>query len=175
MDSSLPGSSVYGIFQARILEWVAISFFSGASWPRDWAHIFCVSCTGGWFFTTEPRGKPSSLSYFDAKLFMNMRRCKHGRDRDWKAPACWSVAALGIPTSMATWPSPASLLGEETHVAPSPLLLVALPTVSQPQLQPLANDHKCRLSPAGTMRRTDQLSPTHITNSEWWAQQILLF
>ena len=35
MDCSLPGSSVHGIFQARILEWVAISFFRGSSWPRD--------------------------------------------------------------------------------------------------------------------------------------------
>ena len=35
MDCSLPGSSVHGIFQARILEWVAISFSRGSSWPRD--------------------------------------------------------------------------------------------------------------------------------------------
>ena len=35
MDCSLPGSSVHGIFQARILEWVAISFSRRSSWPRD--------------------------------------------------------------------------------------------------------------------------------------------
>ena len=35
MDCSLPGSSVYGISQASILEWVAISFFRGSSQPRD--------------------------------------------------------------------------------------------------------------------------------------------
>ena len=35
MDYSLPGSSVHGIFQARILQWVAISFSSGSSQPRD--------------------------------------------------------------------------------------------------------------------------------------------
>ena len=35
MDSSLPGSSVHGIFQARILEWIAISFSRGSSQPRD--------------------------------------------------------------------------------------------------------------------------------------------
>ena len=50
-DCSPPGSSVHGIFQARILEWVAISFSRGSSWPRDWAHISCVSCTAGRFFT----------------------------------------------------------------------------------------------------------------------------
>ena len=35
MDCSLPGSSIHGIFQARILEWVAISFSRGSSQPRD--------------------------------------------------------------------------------------------------------------------------------------------
>ena len=35
MDCSLPGSSVHGILQARILEWVTISFSRGSSWPRD--------------------------------------------------------------------------------------------------------------------------------------------
>ena len=36
MDCSPPGSSVHGIFQARTLEWVAISSSRGSSWPRDW-------------------------------------------------------------------------------------------------------------------------------------------
>ena len=35
MDCSLPGSSVHGIFQAIVLEWIAISFSRGSSWPRD--------------------------------------------------------------------------------------------------------------------------------------------
>ena len=35
MDYSLPHSSVHGIFQARVLEWAAISFSRGSSWPRD--------------------------------------------------------------------------------------------------------------------------------------------
>ena len=35
IDCSLPGSSVHGIFQAHVLEWVAISFARGFSWPRD--------------------------------------------------------------------------------------------------------------------------------------------
>ena len=35
MDCSLPGSSLRGILQARVLEWVAISFSRGSSWPRD--------------------------------------------------------------------------------------------------------------------------------------------
>jgi len=55
MDCSPPGSSVYGIFQARILEWAAISFSRGSSWPRDRTLITCIA---GRFFTAEPQGKP---------------------------------------------------------------------------------------------------------------------
>ena len=43
MEYSLPGSSVHGIFQARVLEWIAISFSRGSSRPRDRTHVFCVS------------------------------------------------------------------------------------------------------------------------------------
>ena len=46
MDYSLPGSSVQGILQARILDWVAISSYRGSSQPRDQTHISYVSCIG---------------------------------------------------------------------------------------------------------------------------------
>ena len=46
MDGRPPGSSVHGILQARILEWVAISFFSGSFQPRDWTCGSYVSCIG---------------------------------------------------------------------------------------------------------------------------------
>ena len=39
MDCRLPGSSVHGIFRARILEWVAISFSRRSSQPRDWSWV----------------------------------------------------------------------------------------------------------------------------------------
>ena len=48
MDCSLPGSSIRGILQARILEWVVRHFYRGSSWPRDRTCIFCVSCIGRW-------------------------------------------------------------------------------------------------------------------------------
>ena len=48
MDCSLPGSSVHGIFQARILEWVATAFSKRSSLPRDWTWVFCIE---GKFFT----------------------------------------------------------------------------------------------------------------------------
>ena len=48
MGSSLPGSSAHGIFQARILSRVSISFSRGFSWSRDWTCISCVSFIGRW-------------------------------------------------------------------------------------------------------------------------------
>ena len=43
MDSSLPGSSILGILQARILEWAAISISRGSSQSRDQTHISCIA------------------------------------------------------------------------------------------------------------------------------------
>ena len=51
MDCSPPGSPIHGIFQARILQWVAILFSRQPSWPRDWMQVSCIS---GRFFTFEP-------------------------------------------------------------------------------------------------------------------------
>ena len=50
-----PGSSVHGVSQARILEWVAISFSRESSRPRDWTQ---GSCIAGGFSAAEPPGKP---------------------------------------------------------------------------------------------------------------------
>ena len=48
IDCSPPGSSAHGIFQARILELVAISFSRVSSQLRDQTHVSCVSWTGSW-------------------------------------------------------------------------------------------------------------------------------
>ena len=61
MDYSLPGSSVHGMSQARILEWVAIPFSRGSSQPRGWTW---VSCIAGWFFTIwASHGQRSLVGY----------------------------------------------------------------------------------------------------------------
>ena len=54
VDCSLPGSSVHGILQPRILEWIAVPFVRGSSWPRDRIR---VSCVAGRFFTVWATGK----------------------------------------------------------------------------------------------------------------------
>ena len=55
MDCSPPGSSVHGILQARILEWVAIPFSRGPSQHKDWTLVFCIA---GRFLTVCIAGKP---------------------------------------------------------------------------------------------------------------------
>ena len=53
MDCSPTGSSVHGISQARILEWVAISSSSGSCLPRNQTHVSWISCTGRWILSNR--------------------------------------------------------------------------------------------------------------------------
>ena len=55
MDYTPPGSSVHGILQARILEWVAMPPSRGSFQPRDQTQVSCIA--GGFF--TKPPGKPN--------------------------------------------------------------------------------------------------------------------
>ena len=61
MDCSQPGFSVHRILQARILEWVAISYARGIFLIQG-SNPSCVSCTAGEFFTTETLGKSIKLT-----------------------------------------------------------------------------------------------------------------
>ena len=68
MDCSPPGSSIHGILQARVQEWVAISFSRGSSWPRDQTW---VSCIAGGFFTIWAKGhlqNPTANSILNGKI-----------------------------------------------------------------------------------------------------------
>ena len=68
-DLGLPGSSVHGISQARILEEVAISFSRESSRPKNETH---VSCTAAEFFTAEPPGKPQKAA--SSSLFQPLKK-----------------------------------------------------------------------------------------------------
>ena len=57
-----PGSSVHGILQARILEWVAIPSSRGSSQPRDWTCIFCIADIS---FIAESPEKPLRAWYLN--------------------------------------------------------------------------------------------------------------
>ena len=58
MDWSPLGSSVHGILQARILEWVAMPSSRGSSRPRDRTCVSCISYSAGGFLTSVPPEKP---------------------------------------------------------------------------------------------------------------------
>ena len=62
MDCSPLGSSVHGILQARILEWVAISFYRGSSWPRDWTWVLCIASGFLTIWATVEASIPLSLA-----------------------------------------------------------------------------------------------------------------
>ena len=66
MDCSLPDSSVHGILQTRILEWVAIPFSRGSSRPRIEPESPALA---GGFITTELSGKPTNAPYFPRSIF----------------------------------------------------------------------------------------------------------
>ena len=65
MDCSPPGSSVHGIFQAWILEWVAVSFSRGSSWPRDRTWVFCIvgRCFTVWATREATKKEKWSVSF----------------------------------------------------------------------------------------------------------------
>ena len=84
MDYSLPGSSIHGIFQARILEWVAISSSRGSSPPRDWNRVSCVSCISRQILLA-----PSHLGSSSPAL---------------SPPKFFSKTALGLPSLQVTGP-----------------------------------------------------------------------
>ena len=91
IDCSLPGSSSHGISQARVLEWIAITFSRGPSWPRNQTCMSCISCIGRQILyhwaTWEALGIPNwaycflslySLSFLRAQLWEWSRWLLHG-------------------------------------------------------------------------------------------------
>ena len=60
MDCSLSGPSLHGIFQAKVLEWIAISFSRGSCWPRNWTWLSRVA--GRWFTIWATRDPPGSMA-----------------------------------------------------------------------------------------------------------------
>ena len=89
MDCSLPGFSIHGIFQARVLEWVAISFSRVSSWPRDWTWVSrivgkCITVWATmevipygrkWGRSKEPLGE-SERGEWKAGLKLNIQKTK---------------------------------------------------------------------------------------------------
>ena len=89
MDCSLPGSSVHGMLQVRILEWVAIPFSKRSFQPWDWTW---VSCIAGKFFTVwatreAARQKPPSGQEWSWSIRSSQSRSGRARLRAWRGGA----------------------------------------------------------------------------------------
>ena len=84
VDCSPPGSPVHGSSQARILEWVAISFSRGSSQPWDGTHISCI----GRQIPTEPAGKPILVPSY---CLLNRPRASPVAQTGKNLPAMWET------------------------------------------------------------------------------------
>ena len=91
MDYSLPGSSVHGILQARILEWVAFPISRVSSRPKDRTQVFCI--TGRFFTMWATR---------EANVILNNKKSHWAKDpvslsaESWKGGTCTGKEKLNI-------------------------------------------------------------------------------
>ena len=84
MDCSPPGFSVHGISQARILEWVAISYSRGSSWPRDQTQVSCIGRRILYHWATgeaSSRGWEIVMRAILVVVLINFNGCSDGRRR----------------------------------------------------------------------------------------------
>ena len=84
MDCTLPGSSVHGILQAKILEWVAMPSSRGSSWPSNWTQVTYVSCIGRrvlyhWCYLGSPKVRFSQFSHSVMSNSLLPRGLQHTR------------------------------------------------------------------------------------------------
>ena len=85
-DCSPLGSSVHGICQARMLEWVAISFSRASSWSRDRT---CISCVGKWVLYHWATRGALALTGNSGKAWLTPWR------KGGAISACWNCSLLG--------------------------------------------------------------------------------
>ena len=79
-EGGLPGSAIHGIFQARILEWAAISFSSGPFQPRDRTRVSVIADA----LLSEPPGKPVLMNERPQRWieYMGKVGCGHSTARE---------------------------------------------------------------------------------------------
>ena len=94
MDCSLPGSSIHGIFQTRVLEWVAISFSGGSSWLRDRTQVSSIAGRHFTVWATREAYKLHTCATIDpstSKIFYLKVRVKNVVDRHCHDFPCMSM------------------------------------------------------------------------------------
>ena len=134
MDCSPPGSSVHGILQARIQEWVAISSSRGSSRPRDGTRVSCVSSIGRRVLyrhcrlgsTELPRvaklnnqnlGAGARTLEYNNQVGGSLRRLKTQKDKTLgkNVPGCWGPSCR--PAFSPAWGARLFLPPPRCHLA----------------------------------------------------------
>ena len=96
-DCSPPSSSVHGILQAGILEWVSVSSFRGSSWPRDRTQVSCISCISRWILyhcaTWEAPLKQIHVHEYSQQHFHSSQKVETNQIPvdGWKVNKMWSI------------------------------------------------------------------------------------
>ena len=126
MGCSPPGSFVHGILQARILEWEAIPFSRGSSWPRDRTQVFCIA--GGFFTIWATREAKKNIFLFSSVQSLSGVRL-------FATP--W-IAAHQASLSITNSRSSPKLMSIES-VMPSSHLILVVPFSSYPQSLPASD------------------------------------
>ena len=121
MDCTLPGSSVHGILQARILKGVAIPFFKGSSWPRDQTRVPWVADR---FFTI----------WATREALERYVRSDQSLSRVWLFATPW-IAARQASLSITNLRSSLKLTSFES-VMPSSHLILCRPLLLLPTIPP---------------------------------------
>ena len=96
---SLPVSSVHGILQARILEWIAIPFSRGSSWPRDQTWVFCTA--GRFFAIWATRGALIAIILRVVKRKEHTRSCMDQALNTGFDQRTWARSFLVVSTGKA--------------------------------------------------------------------------
>ena len=94
---SLPGSSVHGIFQARVLEWVSISLSRGSSQPRDWTQVSRIAGRHFTIWATRELLGCNSRWRDSCDLRESCQSWKQDTHRER-----WNLALRNSPTTAAT-------------------------------------------------------------------------
>ena len=111
IDCSLPGPSVHGVIQARILEWIALPSSRGSSRPRDWTCVSYISCVGRQVLYRQShlgsqliRCRVSAVGFPGGAVLKsppaNARRHQTHRFNPWVGKVSWSMKRHPTPVSL---------------------------------------------------------------------------
>ena len=119
MDFSLPVFSIHGIFQARVLEWVAISFSRGFSQPRDWTQVSRI--IGRCFYHLSHEGRSAYLRLLIFLLAILIPACSSSSPAFLMMCSVYKLNKQG--DSIQPWRTPFPICNQS--VVPCPVLTVA--------------------------------------------------